>query len=453
MSIAELLRSRGLIDVEDIEVLHAQTTEEGLRYTEALPEERLVALLREHGGRAPIQMIIRVMGKELFGIALGWAKRRGWVRVENGELVLERSGDLEELRRVLKRFAGGGVVEGVDEEILRELVRRGLLKVERRRRRLLKLRPGAVDEARRLLELGEAVTYLTSELIATGRWRSVALKPYNVEAEPPRRYPGRKHFFKEFIEMVREVMYSLGFEEIRDDFVVPELWNFDALFQAQDHPSRDIHDTFVLGAAARLEPFAEIVERARRAHETGGDTGSRGWGYRWSEEKAARLILRSHTTAATIRWLSQHRDPPARGFIVSRVFRRDNMDARHLPEFTNFDGVIMERGFNFRKLLGLLRQIMRGLGFEKIVFKPSYFPFTEPSVEGYIYIEGFGWLELFGAGMFRPEVLYIAGVKHPVGAWGMGLERMVMALRGIDDIRELYSYNVAVLRKFVSGWF
>ncbi|HIP57483.1 MAG TPA: phenylalanine--tRNA ligase subunit alpha [Ignisphaera aggregans] len=448
-SIVELLKSKGLVVVEELDVLFAKTSNEGMEYLEKLPEEMLVEVLKLHNGQMPLEQLKTLFGNRL-SIAIGWAKRRGWISVEGGMVKLLRYEPLERHRYLLRKFVEEKVVEPdvANDPVFNELVKRKLIIVERRKHRIILLPPGKEDECRRLVESREAVSYLTHELIATGRWRSVKLKPYNVEALPPIVYPGRKHFFKEFIEMIREVMLSLGFVEIRDDYVIPEFWNFDALFQAQDHPSRDIHDVLFVEGSAELSAFKDIVERTRTVHEYGGDTGSRGWGYKWSLEKASKLLLRSHTTAVTIKYLSEHREPPVRAFTIGRVFRRDNIDAKHLPEFTNFDGIIMERDFSFKKLLGLLTQILNALGIKKLRFKPDYFPFTEPSVEGAVYVEGYGWLEVFGAGMFRPEVLRIAGVEHPVGAWGMGIERLALAFLGMNDIRHLYSKDITFIRTF-----
>ncbi|MEM4848724.1 MAG: phenylalanine--tRNA ligase subunit alpha, partial [Ignisphaera sp.] len=278
-------------------------------------------------------------------------------------------------------------------------------------------------------------------------WKIYPIKPYNILALPPIKYAGKKHFFKEFVKMIKEIMISLGFEEIKDDYIIPEVWNFDILFQAQDHPSRDIHDILIVEGQADLTKFKEVVERIRFVHEKGGSSGSVGWGYTWSYEKASKLILRSHTTAVTAKALIGI-EVPVRLFTIARVFRRDNPDSRHSPEFTNFDGVVMERDLNFKKLLGLLTQILKYLGIEKLRFKPGYFPFTEPSVEGYGYVPGYGWIEIFGAGMFRPEVLEMLNVKYPVGAWGMGVERLAMVVFGINDIRFLFTRDIEFIRKF-----
>jgi phenylalanyl-tRNA synthetase alpha chain len=448
-SILELLKSKNIIEVIEESKVIGKVTEEGASYIESLPEERVCRLLQEVGGEAPVSEIKRSLGESIASIGIIWAIKRGWIKVEKGTAKLISFAPLDKHREILKMFLSEREVDKSIENdpVFQELVKRKLIEIRRVKQRFVRLIVSA-EEARTLISK-KAVSKLTHELLATGKWREVILKPFNLEALPPITYPGKRHFFKEFIDMIRDVMEDLGFEEIHDDYIIPELWNFDILFQAQDHPSRDIHDILIVEGYADISRFDDVIKRVRAVHEFGGSSGSTGWRYKWSLEKASRLMLRSHTTAVTARHLIG-RNPPARLYIIGRVFRRDNPDPRHSPEFTNFDGVIMEEGFTFRKLLGLLSQILKAIGIEKFKFKPAYFPFTEPSVEGYAYVPGYGWIEVFGAGMFRPEVLEILGVKLPVGAWGMGVERLAMAVYGINDIRLLFSRDVEFVRRFPS---
>ncbi|MEM2528386.1 MAG: phenylalanine--tRNA ligase subunit alpha [Ignisphaera sp.] len=448
-SVAELLRSKNIVVVEDVEKIYGLVSEEGLRYIDALPEERIALVLKELGGSAPIDKIENMLGKEQANIGIAWARKRGWIVVEGGNVKLKEFRVLEEHHKMLKMFINKCEVsqELLESRVFQELVKRRLIITSKKKLKVVKLAI-SVDEALRIIEYGEGISRLTRDIIVNRVWEKARIKPYNIEALPPIKYCGKKHFFKEFIEMLKEIMDSLGFSEVKDDYVIPELWNFDILFQAQDHPSRDIHDILIVEGNADLSGYADIVERTRNVHEKGGASGSIGWGYKWSLEKASKLILRSHTTAVTARYLMLYREPPVRLYTIDRVFRRDNPDARHSPEFTNFDGVIMERDFSFRKLLGLLSQILKQLGIKEFKFKPAYFPFTEPSVEGYGYVAGYGWIEVFGAGMFRPEVLEILGIRCPVGAWGMGVERLAMVVYGIEDIRLLFSRDIEFVRKF-----
>ena len=450
MSYLEFLKQKNLIKVERRVRKFYRTTDEGKEYLESLPEEKVIKYLMSRGGEAPIKEIVKDLGERIVNIGLSWCRKRKWIVISKGVAKLIKYEELKRHRELLSTCLNECEAKKEDTKIINELLERGLLKEFETTEYWIEITPRGISLASELPEELKVISKLSVDTIATGLWKSIILKPYNVEAEPPRIYPGRKHPLAEFIEMVRDVMYSLGFEEIEDDYVIPELWNFDALFQAQDHPARDIHDTLaVKSKEAYLKAYGDVVERIRVAHESGGIKDSKGWRYKWSYEKASKLILRSQTTAATIRYLTKHREPPVRVFIIDKVFRRDPLDATHLPDFYQMDGIIMERDFNFRKLLGVLEQIGKGIGIEKLKFKPGYFPFTEPSVEGYAYIKGVGWIEVFGAGMFRPEVLYIAGVKHPVGAWGMGIERLAMAVLGLNDIRLLYPYDISILRKMI----
>ncbi|MEM0027483.1 MAG: phenylalanine--tRNA ligase subunit alpha [Ignisphaera sp.] len=447
-SIVELLKSKGIVKVDEQSIYIGKTTEEGLSYIEALPEEKVAEYVKSRGGSATIDDIRNVLREPIASIGINWAVRRGWIRIERGVASLQNFTPLKRHKEILTQFSNAREIDEniKNDAVFQELVKRRLISISLSKRRIVRLAV-PYEDAAKLVNKKPAVSKLTHDMLATGSWRNFILKAYNLDALPPTIYPGKKHFFKEFVNMIKDVMEDLGFEEINDDYIIPELWNFDILFQAQDHPSRDIHDILVVEGYADLSMFRDVVDRTRGVHETGGSCGSIGWRYKWSYEKASKLILRSHTTAVTARHLI-NRKPPARLYTISRVFRRDNPDPRHSPEFTNFDGVIMERGFNFRKLLGLLAQILRAIGIEKFRFKPAYFPFTEPSVEGYGYVPGYGWIEVFGAGMFRPEVLEILGVDTPVGAWGMGVERLAMVVYGIDDIRLLFSKDIEFTRTF-----
>ncbi len=239
----------------------------------------------------------------------------------------------------------------------------------------------------------------------------------------------------------------MGFTEIPGNYVGSAFWSFDALFQPQDHPARDMLDTFYVRGAPRYPlPADAVVQRVSAVHEHGGETGSTGWSYTWQRAEAERAVLRPHTTCETIRYLADHPDPPQRAFIVGKVFRTDSPDATHLPgEFHQIEGVVMEEGANLAMLIGTIQEFYRRMGFERIRFRPGYFPYTEPSMEPEGYLKG-QWIELGGSGLFRPEVTAPFGITAPVLAWGLGLERLVMVLEELTDIRTLVENDLAWLR-------
>lgn len=448
MSYLEALNQKGLVHLLVEDEGYLILTEEGRRYAEeGLPERRIAKRALDLGGRAALQEVRKAveLSDEELKIALGWIRRKGLgeLVVLNGERVIKvrdvpAEDPVEEVLRRLARESKVRVKE-VSSEVLSELKTRRLVSIVQQRRRFAALTERGLEALSKAQQV-RVVGALTADLIKSGEWKSVYLKPYDISAEPPRVYPARKHFYVEFLDMVRRILVEMGFVEAEGPYVEMEFWNFDVLFQAQDHPAREIHDCFVLlePSTGRL-PQRELVEAVKRVHEAK-------WGYSWSEERASRLILRSHTTAVSARFLAKRPRPPVKMFCISKVFRPDVIDATHFIEFTQVDGIYGDRGVNLRTLLGVLQDFAQRLGFESVKFRPSYFPFTEPSVEGSVYHPQLGWIECLGAGMFRPEVLESLGIDYPVAAWGIGIDRLAMALLKISDIRELYSRDLRFLR-------
>ena len=194
---------------------------------------------------------------------------------------------------------------------------------------------------------------------------------------------------------------------------------------------------------AAMPDDTDLIERVKHVHEDGGDTGSVGWGYEWQMKRAAQPVLRTHTTAATIRALAARHKPPVKVFCVGWVFRNETISFKHLPVFHQVDGIILDENANLASLLSTLETFYQKMGFERVKFKPAFYPYTEPSVDVVVYHEGRGkWIEMGGSGVFRPEVTLPLGCQHPVLAWGLGMERLAMIRYGISDIRDLYMADV-----------
>jgi len=270
-----------------------------------------------------------------------------------------------------------------------------------------------------------------------------------VEAKAPVFYPGRRHPVRDFIREVREAYVSMGFTELQGNSVQPAFWNFDALFIPQDHPGREMQDTFYLkGQADRKLDRTGLVDTVARTHENGWKTGSVGWSYKWSIEEARRLVLRTHNTVLTVRALSESKEREARVFAVSKIYRNENLDYKHLAEFHQMDGIIVGKGLNVRHLMGFLREFYKKLGLRDVKLWPTYFPYTEPSLEVTAYSEkAKDWIELGGSGVFRPEVTWPLGVRVPVLAWGPGIERLMLIRYGLEDLRQLYDSDLGWYRR------
>ncbi len=292
---------------------------------------------------------------------------------------------------------------------------------------------------------------ITPKVLAEGSWRSANFRRYQLDIPPSQIHTGRLHPYRQFLDTVRKRFIALGFTEMRGSLAENEFWNNDALFMPQFHPARDIHDVYYLSDGIKVpHPDRELTERVAEAHENGGNTGSRGWGYSFSRERSLQAILRSQGTALSARTLASNPAIPGKYFGIARCFRYDQVDSTHLPDFFQVEGIVLGEQINLRHLLGLLRLFAEEIaGASDYKFLPGYFPFTEPSVEMHIFHPVLGWVEGGGAGLFRPEVCLPLGIDVPVIAWGLGLDRMAMLAMGLEDIRDLITPDLSKLRRIM----
>jgi len=289
------------------------------------------------------------------------------------------------------------------------------------------------------------IAEITPELLQTDDWKEAHFRPYDVSLEASMPRSGRSHPMQALIERIRSIFLEMGFSELVDDYVQTAGWNMDALFIPQDHPAREMQDTFYLDNPKQIKLDPKMLEDWKAIHEHGGDTESTGWGGEFSEEVSQKGLLRTHTTVNTIQYLAKNPTDPCRVFSIDRVFRKERIDRTHLPEFHQIEGIIMEPGANLGMLVSTLKTFYAKMGYPEVRVRPAYFPYTEPSLEVEVKWRG-KWLELGGAGIFRPEVTEPLGIKDPVCAWGMGLERLAMLVLGLDDIRQLYISDLEWLR-------
>jgi len=293
---------------------------------------------------------------------------------------------------------------------------------------------------------------LTPSMLREKSWEGKKFRRYDVEINVPKVFGGRRHFVNQAVEYARRIWLDLGFKEMSGPMLQTSFWNFDALFTAQDHPVRDLQDTFFIKNPKKgLLPASGITKRVKDAHENGGDTGSKGWGYKWDGENAKLNVMRTHTTCLSARTIAslKREDIPAKYFAVGKCFRNETMDWSHLFEFNQFEGIVVDPDANFEHLLGYLKNFARKIGFTEVRFRPAHFPYTEPSVEGEVFDPVHKqWIEVFAAGIFRPEVVVpLLGKDIPVLAWGPGLDRMILSYYNITDLRELYKNDLKQLRE------
>jgi phenylalanyl-tRNA synthetase alpha chain len=434
-------------------------TDEGRKYAEkGLPEKNLLKLVVE--GRNEISAL--KVEFSLLSIALVWVRRNGWATIQKGRLDLTPEGfavkDQETLEeRLLTRLFDSALDESPDAETeasLEQLVRRNLVDVSESVERWVELTEAGQDliPATKRIKETLIITQITPEILQNASWKGAHFQGYNITLPVPSLHPGKRHFISSIIDYIRRFWVELGFKEMTGDYLELSFWNFDALFQPQDHPARDLADTFYLKTPykGRL-PDEDMVENVRQTHENGWTTGSTGWQYKWDPEVSARNCLRTHTTSLSVNQIAKLTadDLPGKFFSVGRVFRNETIDWNHLAEFYQTDGIVIGEGVTFRNMQGYLKAYLEGLGLKKFRFRPGFFPYTEMSMEAEVWIEERGqWMELFGAGMFRPEVVKpLLGVDVPVLAWGPGFDRLIMQSYGVESIRQLYGNDLGLLRK------
>ncbi len=431
------LQNKGLAEVKKEVIHHWDWTDLGRYYTRnPLPERKLLEILKDRG-EIPVREAQELLGDELQP-ALGVLKKEGLVKIQKGNIVL---------LNYVEKFPWEDELLNLEGEHLEFLRKRGLVT----RRRTVHYYARITPLGKKVREVKvDVIEKLTPEILKSGEWKKKPLRYYDVEAPVPKKYFGSKHPYVEFLRKIKDVLLSMGFEEMEySSPVLTHFWDLEALFVPQDHPSADLGaaDTFLVETP---EKYGEIVEKD--IYEGVKKVHGRVWGYSWSDDVAKRLVLRSHATAHSALTL---RNPkiPGKYFTISRVYRPEQIDAKHLPEFNQLDGIVLDENLTFRHLLGLLKEFAEVfVGTGNVKFKAGYFPFTEPSVEMFVKHPSLGWIEIGGAGIFREELLEPFGIDIPVIAWGLGLERFFMVRYGINDIRDLFTEDLARLRSIPKVW-
>lgn len=438
---ASWLAEKGLAKMGETRTKKLTLTQTGQKYLEAgLPEQRLIRTLKEGTGNRltfeEAKSRAKLDDKE-FRAALGSNRKNNFVMV-----IKDGNGAKLSITPVGEEFFSSQLPQTLaiqqinlegrcdSKEMAGELVTRGIAREEE-----------VLQKKISISQLGEDAKKL--------REFSTAQRSYNVRDPVPPIYPGKKQPYIQFLNIIRRKLTELGFREMEAPLIVHEFYNFDVLFQPQNHPARTWTDTYQLKNPTHGKlTDRQKVSAIKTAHETGGVSASSGWGYTWLEEIAAKVMPTAHGTAHSGRQLAKGVKVPGKYFAIARCFRPDVLDATHLIEFNQTDGFIVGEDLNFRHLLGMLGQFAKEIaGAQEVRFLPDYYPFTEPSVQLSAKHPQLGWVELGGAGMFRPEILENLGIKGQAIAWGIGIDRLAMFKLGIKDIRYLFSDDLNWLRK------
>ena len=454
------LQNKNIIKIREEQKELANIDENGLKYLKyGLPERRFLEALEKPVSISELAKKTGLSNEEL-AVSLGVLKSKAAIEIEKGkEIVVSIT---ENGRNLLRK----GFIEEqfMKEEFPKELAllndeERFILENLKRRKKIVKIEKVRVvyseltGTGKKLVneEIDEhLIEKVTPSLIKTSAWKNKKFRRFDVKINVPSIFAGRKQHYRGFLDEVRQKFIALGFKEMTGPIVETDFWNMDALFMPQFHSARDIHQGYYIKEPKYAKDLPEnIVKNVNASHETGFGTGSKGWRYDFDVKRTHRHILRTHDTSISSRTLaSKELKIPGKYFQISRCFRYDVIDATHLPDFNQVGGFVIEEGINFGHLKALLRLFAEEFAeTDEIRIKPSYFPFTEPSAELQAKHPEFGWIELAGSGIFRPELVKpLVGKEVPVIAWGVGLDRLAMFKLGIKDIRQLFSHDLEFLR-------
>jgi len=454
----EYLKSKGIVNLITKQKKIVDVGVNGALYRKkGLPERRLINLLNE-------KRILKLedaqkqskLSEEEFKASLGVLKKKAFIELKNEKIILNAKKE-----EISKKSLEEIFIESLPLEY-------GSLNSEQmfafksleKRRNILELTDEKIIEidvteiGKKIISLGtnssELIEQITPGVLQKESWKGKRFRRYDISLPVSKIEGGKRHFVNQAVDYARNIWKDMGFREMPGgNMVVSCFWNFDALFTAQDHPVREMQDTFFLNKKTEL-PDKKLVKVVKESHEKGVDN-SMGWNYSWNEEEAKKLVLRTHTTCLSAQTLAKLKpeEIPAKFFAIGKCFRNETLDWSHGFEFNQTEGIVIDKNANFRNLLGYLQQFFKKMGFEKVRFRPGYFPYTEPSVEiDVFHPERKVWLELGGAGIFRPEVtIPLLGKNIPILAWGPGFDRIIMDYYKIKDLRDFYKNDLSQLRK------
>jgi len=447
------LENKKLIKTEKDFTEITELDENGKSYlNKELPEKQFLKALNKPLNLKEIKEKARLSNDE-FNVSFGILKKLNLIKIGKEINITDEGKDFlkdNSTEELLKKLP-----KNINELSLKE---KNIIDELKKRKNFIKLNL-LKDRKISLTEIGEKlkqhklehdlIENVTSDLLRNKSWKNKEFRHYDIKINVPNINPNKRHFVNQAINYVRKIWLELGFKEMQGNIIQTSFWNFDALYSAQDHPSRDMQDTFFI-KDPKLGNLPKIYNNVRKAHENGIEN-SLGYNYKWNPQEAMKNILRTQNTVLSARTIANLNlnELPCKFFSVGKVFRNETVDWSHLFEFYQTEGIVVDENVNFKHLLGYLKLFFSKMGFDKIKFRPSYFPFTEPSVEVIVYhpIKKI-WIELGGAGIFRAEVVKpLLGKNIPVLAWGLGLERIIVDYYDIKDLRDIYGNDLKKLRE------
>jgi len=456
------LENKEIIKTDTKESKIVKLTEKGRPYIE-LPERTLINVISD---RPLIFNEIKEktgLTDQEINVAIGLLRKQNLLKIEKEKIpkfslnykdIGNKETDEEILfKRIKNKETDEDFLTKEEKCAINELRKRGLVAIEIVKHIRIELTELGKEISTEKIDVN-IIESLTPEILKNQEWKKKKLRSYDIQAEVPLINFGKSHFVNQGINYMKRIWLDMGFKEMQGTITQTSFWNLDTLFVPQDHPAREMQDTFFIGTKHKIKRGnipEELVKKIKEVHENGWTTGSKGWGGKWNSDKAKEILLRTHTTALSSKKLARIKkeDLPAKYFSIGKVFRNEALDWKHLFEFYQVEGIVVDPNANFRHLIGYLKEFYKKMGYDKIKIKPSFFPYTELSCEVYLlHPTKKEWIETGGAGIFRPEVTKpLLGFECPVLAWGQGMERILTSYYGITDLRELYKNDIKQLRE------
>ncbi len=454
----EYLQNKGIINLSTSKKKIVEIGLNGALYKKrGLPERRLLNILGEKRilSFQEAQKLANLSSEE-FKASIGALKKKALIEMKNGKIIFNAKKEEISKKSLEEMFIEKLPLEynslTPEQQFALKSIqnRKDIVYILEKKKVNIEITPFGKKLINTKIKTSDLIETISPKILQNEKlWKGKKFRRYDVISPVPKINGGKRHFVNQATDYARRVWTDMGFKEMSGDMLINSFWNFDALFTAQDHPVREMQDTFFIDKKTEL-PEKKLVDSIKKAHEKGVEN-SKGWNYNWEEEEAKKLVLRTHTTCISAQTLAKlkKQDLPAKFFALGKCFRNETVDWSHGFEFNQSEGIVIDKNANFRHLLGYLKQFFKKMGFENIRFTPAYFPYTEPSVEIHAWHpEKKIWLEIGGAGIFRPEVVIpLLGENIPILAWGPGFDRILMDFYKIKDLRELYKNDLSQLRK------
>lgn len=457
----EYLQNKKLINLSTEKKKIIEIDVNGALYRKkGLPERRILNVLTKKRILSLKEaQKLSFLSNDEFKASIGALKKKALIELKNGKIILNASPNEISKKLLEEHFLEALPLsfDSLSPEQLHALQslknRKNIIEISEKKKINIEITNLGKEIIKTEIKTEDLIEQITPKMLKNEKlWKRKKFRRYDVTSRVPEITGGKRHFVNQATDYAKKVWIEMGFKEMSGNLVQTSFWNFDSLFTAQDHPVREMQDTFFLDKKLKTEfpKNKKLVKAVKQAHET-GTKGSKGWQYSWNENESKKPVLRTHTTCLSSKTLSKLKtsDLPAKFFAIGKCFRNETVDWKHGFEFNQTEGIVVAEDVNFRHLLGYLKQFFQKMGFEKVRFRPAYFPYTEPSVEIDVWHpEKKSWLELGGAGIFRPEVtIPLLGKPIPVLAWGPGLDRTLMDYYEIKDLREFYKNDINKLKK------